>query len=107
MIFSQIIGNAVLTGTTATYYQCAANNWTVIQNMTLCNTTAGAVSCTIYLVPQGATAGTGSTIIGARSVAAGATDRCPELVGKALNGLGTIQAKGNGVSIDGSALIGP
>lgn len=56
---------------------------TIIDKCTAYNHTAGAVTLTIKLVPNGSAAATAHGII-SRSIAAGATDTCPEVVGHAL-----------------------
>ena len=100
---SQIVSSK-LTNAAATYYTSLVNARTIIQNATLCNTTVGSVTVTVYLVPAGGTAGTANEIF-TRSIATLATDRCPELVGKVLNENGSLQAVGLNVTFDVSALI--
>ena len=79
-----------LTNANATYYT-ATNVRTIIDKMTLCNTTAGAITATIDLVDSGGSAGVSERIISARSIAAGETYTCPEAVGHILNASDSIQ----------------
>ncbi len=85
-----LIASQQLTGSNATYYT-ATNVRTIIDKMTLCNTTAGAITATIDLVDSGGSAGATERIISARSIAAGETYTCPEAVGHILNPGDTIQ----------------
>lgn len=85
-----IIQAQQLTGSNATYYT-ATNVRTIIDKMTLTNTTAGAVTATIDLVDNGGTAGVSERIISARSIASGETYTCPEIVGHILNAGDSIQ----------------
>lgn len=72
-------------GTFSASYYTATNVTTIIDKMTLTNTTAGAVAATIDLVDYGATAGVAYRVISARSIAPGETYTCPEVVGHILN----------------------
>lgn len=85
-----IIPSQQLTGSNATYYT-STNIQTIIDKMTVCNTTGGAVTLTIDLVDSGGTAGVTERVISARSIAAGETYTCPEVVGHVLNAGDTIQ----------------
>jgi len=79
-----LVASQQLTGSNATYYT-ATNVRTIIDKMTVCNTTAGAVTVTIDLVDAGGSAGASERIISARSIGAGETYTCPEAVGHVLN----------------------
>jgi len=59
---------------------------------TVTNTSGGAVSVTIYLVPNGQSAGDANTLVKARSLNAGESYKVIELVGQAMNAGDTIQA---------------
>ena len=104
LVPNHAIQSQVLTAAAATYYTAPTATRVVVQNMTLCNTTAAAVVCTVYIIASGGTAGTANTIISATSVAKDATYKCPEMVGKVLNAGDFIQAKGLNVVIDMSVL---
>lgn len=87
VIAKELIASAQLTNASALQYT-ATNVRTIIDKFTLCNTTAGAVTATVYF----GTASDGDTIIKARSLAAGETYTCPEMVGHILNSGETIYA---------------
>lgn len=86
----KIVASQQLAVSNATYYT-ATNVKTIIDKMTLCNTTAGAITVTIDIVDSGGSAGVSERVISARSIAAGETYRCPEVVGHILNAGDTIQ----------------
>ena len=86
-----LVESQQLTNANATYYT-ATNVRTIIDKMTLCNTTSGAVTATVDLVDSGGSAGASERIISARSIAAGETYICPEAVGHVLNNGDSIQA---------------
>lgn len=74
----------------------ANNATTVIDKFTATNTTGGAVTLTVHLVPKGATAGVANCVLSAKSVASNETYNCPELVGQVL-------ANGDFISLIASA----
>lgn len=86
-----IIQSQQLTNANVTYYT-ATNVRTIIDKFTLVNTTAGAVTATVDAVDSGGTAGASERLISARSIAAGETYTCPEVVGHILNPGDSIQA---------------
>lgn len=68
----------------------ATNCKTVIDKFTVTNTTAAPVTITVNLVASGGVAGASNTVVSAKSIAAGETYNCPELVGQSLENLGFI-----------------
>lgn len=100
----RLISGSQLTGAAATYYTAPTLTKAIIKRLTLCNTTAGAVACTVYLVPSGGTAGATNTISSAKSVAAGETWLCSAAEGMALEAGGFIQALGLNVTIMASGV---
>ena len=80
-----------LTGSAATYYT-ATNCTARIENCTLTNTDAGAITVTVYIIASGGTASADETIISAKSIAAGDCYTCPELVGKTIPSGSFVQA---------------
>lgn len=100
-----VVDGAQLTAAAATYGSVVgANTKRIIKAATLTNTTAGAVACTVYLVPSGGTAGASNTVISALSIAAGASYSCPELIGRGLNAGGFLQALGLNVTLGYTAV---
>jgi len=98
----RLIDGAQMTGAPTTYFTATAT--TVVKRLLLCNTTIGAVACTVYLVPSADVAGAANTIISSRQVTAGETLICPEAENMVLEIGGTIQAKGSNVSILASGI---
>lgn len=80
-----------LTGSAATYYT-ATNCTARIDNCTLTNTDAGAITVTVYIIASGGTASGDETIISAKSLSAGECYTCPELVGKTIPSGSFVQA---------------
>lgn len=62
----------------------ATNSKTMIDKVTITNTTAAAVTFSCNLVPEGGAVADANAIIKDKSVAAGDTYVCPELVGHVL-----------------------
>ena len=69
----KLVEGSQLTTSAATYYTAPANTTTILKKVTVTNTTAGAVSLTMYLVPSGGSAGNANMITDAKAIAAGAT----------------------------------
>lgn len=82
---------ATLTNAVATYYTATDPIKTRIDNLSVCNYSAGAVTFSLYLVPSGGTAGDSNILVKNRSVAAGASGRVLEAFGQWLEAGGTIQ----------------
>lgn len=71
--------------------QYTANNCkAIIDKCTVTNTTAGAVAFSVNLVASGGTAGTDNRVLSVKSIAAGETYLCPEVVGQTLESGGFI-----------------
>lgn len=62
----------------------AANAKTMIDKVTVTNTTAAAVTFSCNIVPSGGAVGDANALIKDKSVASGETYVCPELVGHVL-----------------------
>jgi hypothetical protein len=82
----------VLTTSAVAYITGPANSQVIVKRAVFNNTTAGAVTFTVYRVPSGGSVGTGNQIISARSISAGGTDLAPELANMVLNAGDTVQA---------------
>ncbi|MGE5650950.1 MAG: hypothetical protein ACM34A_12205 [Bacillota bacterium] len=100
----RLVPGSALTAVAATYYTAPALTKAVVKSAQLTNTTAGAVACTVYAVPSGGTASATNTVISARSVSAGETYNCPELINQVIETGGTIQSLGNGVTLTVSGI---
>jgi hypothetical protein len=93
-----------LTASAATYGAVVATlTRRIIKSASVVNTTGSPVALTIYLVPSGGAAGASNTLISARTVAAGETYNCPELIGKGINAGGFLQALGLNLTLSYSA----
>lgn len=96
-----------LTTSAVTYYTAPANTRTRITACTLTNTTAGAITATLHVVPVGATESASNMVISAKSIGANETYNCPEAIGKVLEATGTIRAlasAGTSISIQASGV---
>lgn len=93
-----LIAGSQLTASASTYYLAPANTKAIIHNMTLANPTASSVTATVHVVDTGASETSSNIVISARTVAAGETYKCPEVVGKTISATGTIRAYAGSVS---------
>ena len=94
---TRLIDGAQIANSTTTYYT-ATNVRARIDSLTLTNTTAAAVTVTIYLVPGAGVAGSANTVLSSYSVAAGQTYLVPGVIGQWLEESGTIQASASAAS---------
>jgi len=88
----RLVDGSQLTEVAATYYTTPANTLTTISACTLTNTTAGAVTATVYLVPNGGTAGVENCVLSARTLAMGEAYNVPGAIGQTIPAGGTLQA---------------
>ena len=100
----RLISGSQLTGSAATYYTAPANTTTIIKKLVLVNTTAGAVACTIYLIPSGGSAGATNTLTISRSIGINESWSCPEAENMVLAAGGFIQSLGLNVTIMASGI---
>lgn len=97
---------AQLTTSAATYYTAPANTKSTISALTLTNTTGGAVTATVHLVPSGGSASDTNKIMSARSIAAGESYVVAAAIGQTMEAGGTLQALASAntsISLVGSA----
>lgn len=87
----RLIAGSQLTTSAATYYT-ATGLKARIDNLTLTNTTAGAVTATVHLVPNGGSATASNCILSAKSINAGDSYVVPGAIAQWLEAGGTIQA---------------
>lgn len=90
-----IVPSAQITTSAATYYTAPANTRCLIKKMTVTNTTAGALTYTVYLIASGGTASDSNTITSTQSIAAHTTLEVYECEGHVLEAGGFIQALGS------------
>jgi len=99
LTLKRLISGSQLTAAAVAYYTAPANTKATIKSAALVNTTAGAVVCTVHLVPFGGSASATNTFISARSIAVNETYTCPELINQVLEAGGMIQALGLNVTL--------
>lgn len=87
----RLIAGSQIAATATTYYT-ATGVKARIDSCALTNTTAGAVTATVHLVPSGGSADATNCILSAKSLNAGETYIVPGAIGQWLEAGGTIQA---------------
>lgn len=92
IIPQRLVPGSQLTTSAATYYTAPANTKARIDNLTLTNTTASAVTATVHLVASGGSASASNTIVSARSLAPGESYVVPGAINQWILAGGTIQA---------------
>ena len=88
----QLNAGAQLTTSAASYYTVPANTITTISACSLCNSTATARYVTVYLVPNGGTAGVSNVVLSQRVIAAGETYNVSAVIGQTIPAGASIQA---------------
>jgi hypothetical protein len=76
----------------ATTYYTATGVKARVDSCALTNTTGGAITASLYLVPSGGSAGVTNCVLSGKSLAAGETFVPPGIIGQWLHDGGTIQA---------------
>ena len=84
-----LVTAAYASNTEATAYTTPAGVRTIVDKFTGYNSTAGAVSLTVKIVPNAGTAGA-SNVLAVKSLAAGETYNFPEIVGHVMESGGFI-----------------
>jgi hypothetical protein len=95
---TSLVEGSQLTTSAASYYTSPANTTTIVKKCTVTNTSAGALTVTIYLVPSGGSAGATNTVTSAKSIAAGATYEAYECENHVLLAGDTLQALASAAS---------
>lgn len=93
-----LIPAAQLTSSAATYYT-ATRVTARVDNFTVTNTDSAAHQVTVYLIASGGSAGDSNTIIDTKSINAGETYNCPEMIGKVIPPGAFIQALADANSV--------
>lgn len=88
----RLVDGSLLTVAAAIYYTAPANTLTTISACTLTNTTAGALTATVYLVPNAGSPTAANTVLSARTLAAGESLNVGSAIGQTLSAGGTLQA---------------
>lgn len=84
-------GSQLTTGAEA-YYTVPVNTSTTIAAATITNTSAGAVTATVYLVPAAGLPTASNTVLAARVIAAGESYNIGSVIAQTLHAGATIQA---------------
>jgi hypothetical protein len=87
------LGQAAITGTIATLYTVPTGFRAFVKDLNICNTTSGAVTVNVHLVPKSGTAGTDNAILYTYSIAANTIYRWTGV--QIMNESETIQVKGS------------
>lgn len=89
------LGQAAITGSIATLYTVPASTRAFVKDMDICNTTAGALTVDVHLVPSGGSAGTSNAILYGYSINGNATLQWTGT--QIMNAGDTIQVKASGL----------
>lgn len=96
-----LMPSAAIVAAATTQYTAPANTRTIIDKMTVTNTTGAAVTVTVYIVTAAGASGTSNRLIAAQSIAAGTAYLCPEIVGHILNPGDFIVTEASAVGLTG------
>lgn len=88
------LGQAAITNVIATLYTVPVNTRTLLKDFDICNTTAGALTVDVHLVPSGGSATTANALLYGYSINANATLQWSGT--QVLNAGATIQVKASG-----------
>lgn len=88
-----LVNNLQLPNAYATQYSVPANTTTTINAFTLNNTTAGAITANISIVPSGGSQGAANEVVTELSIAAKTSVAVPQLVGQHMAEGSTLQMK--------------
>jgi hypothetical protein len=75
-----------------------------IRAATICNSTGAPIAASAWLVPSGGTADATNIMISARTISAGESYPCPELVNQGLNAGGGVYGLGAGLTFKYTAV---
>ena len=70
----------------------------IIRAAVICNSTAAPIAASAWLVPSGGAADATNVMISARTIAAGESYPCPELVNQGMNAGGGVYGLGAGLT---------
>jgi len=88
--------------------QYTAGVATIIDKFTATNTSAGALTISVNLIPSGGSVGDNNLIVELKEIVAGKTYIFPEIVGQTLNAgdvISTIASAGTGITIRSSGRL--
>lgn len=102
-----LIQQVVLPASVAPQYACPASMQIIIRHVVFCNTTAGAITVTAYIIPNGGSVADSGKILDAFSIAAHTAYTSPEFSGVVLKTGDTIQcfsSAGASISMNASGI---
>jgi hypothetical protein len=88
-----LVNNLQLPSSYASQYPVPANTTTTISSFTLNNTTAGALTASISIVPSGGSQGAANEVVTELSIGAKTSVAVPQLVGQHMAAGSTLQMK--------------
>lgn len=88
---------AAITAGTTTVYTTPASTRTMVKEIDICNTTGGALTVNVHLVPSGGAAGTANALLYGTSINANSTLQWSGV--QVLNAGDTIQVQGSGLGL--------
>lgn len=91
------LAQAAITAGTTTVYTVPASTRTMLKEIDICNTTAGALTVNVHLVPSAGTAGTGNALFYGTSINANSTLQWSGV--QVMNAGDTIQVQGSGLGL--------
>lgn len=77
----------------ASIYTAGSTTKAVVKRASFCNTTSGAITLLLHLVPPGGSVSDGNMVINHVSISAGETYIAGEVEGQVVDSLGSIQAE--------------
>lgn len=94
------LAQAAVTASAVTVYTVPASTRTMVKDIDICNTTAGALTINVFLVPSGGSAGTGNALLYGASVTANTTLQWTGV--QVMNAGDTIQVQASGLGLTAS-----
>jgi hypothetical protein len=93
-----LVQNIQLPNAVAAQYTCPTNSLVIVRHVVFTNTTAGAITVTAEIVPNGGSTGAAAQILSALSIAGNTAYVSPEFSGVVLNAGDTIQCFASGAA---------
>jgi hypothetical protein len=91
------LAQAAITAGTTTVYTVPASTRTMLKDIDICNTTGGALTVNVHLVPSAGAAGTGNALFYGAAIAANTTLQWSGV--QVMNAGDTIQVQGSGLGL--------
>lgn len=91
------LAQGAVTGATTTVYTVPASTRTMVKEIDICNTTGGALTINVHLVPSAGAAGTANALLYGVSIGANTTLQWSGV--QVMNAGDTIQVQGSGLGL--------